>query len=134
MLIGHFCNYLYVATSGIESDDDHSEGYLYTLYENLGRDTNYLQEVCNDLNFLGHLRAALLIVQKVRFVPGEQTTWGPSPKCPSDCLPSIRDKVNGTINELGLDEPSKQEVMKAMAEYKMFSPEGLAEFEKEIVS
>ncbi len=134
MFIDRLCNYLEVATSGIESDNNYSEGYLYTLCENLGGDTDYVQEVCNDLNFLGHLQAALLIVQKVRFVPGEQTTWGPSPKCPSDCLPSIRDKLKGTINELGLDELSKEEVMKALDEYKMFSSAELAEFEKEIIS
>ena len=134
MFIERLCNYLAVATSGIESDDDYTKGYLRTVYENLGGDTGYLQEVCDDLNFLGHLRAALLIVQKVRFVPGEQVKWGSSPKFPSNCLPSIKDKLNGTINKLGLKEPSKVEVMKAMDEHKMFSASELAEFGKEINS
>lgn len=134
MFIDRLCNYLKIATSGIDLDDDYTEGYLSTVYDNLGGDTDYLQEVCNDLNLLGHLRTALLIVQKVRFVPGEQVKWGSSPKTPNDCLPSIKDKLNGTINKLGLEEPSKMEVMKAMDEYKMFWPGELAEFEKDIAS
>jgi hypothetical protein len=40
--------------------------------------------------------------------------------------------LKGTINELDLDKPSKEEVMKALDEYKMFSPEELSGFEKEI--
>jgi hypothetical protein len=134
MFIDRLCNYLEVATSGIESDNDYTEGYVCTVYENLGGDTDYLQEVCNDLNFLGHLRAALLIVQKVRFVPGEQTTRGAPPKRPSECLSYIRDKLKNTITQLGLNEPSVQEVMKAVEEYKMFSAAELSEFEREVVS
>ena len=132
-LIGRLCDYLKVATSGIESDNDYSEGYLCTLQDNLSGDKDYLQEIYDELNFLGHLRAALVIVQKVRFVPGEKATWGTTPKRPSECLPTIRDKLKNTIKELGLNEPSEEEVMKALEEYKMFSPAELAELEKEIV-
>jgi hypothetical protein len=132
MFIDRLCNYLKIATSGIDLDDDYTEGYLSTVYENLGGDTDYLQEVCNDLNLLGHLRTALLIVQKVRFVPGEQDKWGEGPKRPSECLSFIADKLKNVLKDLALNEPSKIEIMKAMDEYKMFSPSELAEFEKEI--
>ena len=128
------CNYLEIATTGIDSDNDYSEGYLYTLNGNLDGDTNYLQEVCDELNLLGHLHAALLVVRKVRFVPGEQTTWGAPPKRPSECLSYIGDKLKNTIIRLGLKEPSVQEIMKAMEEYKMLSSAELSEFEREIDS
>jgi len=53
---------------------------------------------------------------------------------PRHFFPSIKEKLSGTISKLGLEEPSKKEIMKAMDEYKMFSPSELAEFEKEINS
>jgi hypothetical protein len=122
-LVGRIVTYLEVATSGIDSDNDYSEGYLTTLHDKLG--SGYLQKVCDELNFLGHLRAALVIAQKVRCI------WGA--KRPSDCLPSIRDGLRESIKKVGLKEPSKQEVIKALDEYKIFMPAELAELEKEIV-
>jgi hypothetical protein len=132
--VDRLCHYLEVATKGIDTDNDYCEGYLYTLYDNLDGDTRYLQEVCDNLNFLGHIRAVLLIVQRVRFVPGEQGTWGPPAKRPSECLIHTRDKLKNTIRDLSLAEPSNKEVMKALEEYKMFSPAELSEFEREIDS
>jgi hypothetical protein len=128
------CKYLEIAAAGIDSDNDFSEGYLYTLDNNLCGDTKYLREVCDELNLLGHLHAALAIVQKIRFVPGEKDKWGQGPKRPSECLPTIRDTLTNTIKELGLGEPPKQKVMEALKEYKIFSSAELAEFEKEIVT
>ncbi len=132
MLIGRFCDYLEVATSGIDSAQDSSDGYLYSVYDNLGN-AEYLQEVCDDLSFLGHIRAAFVILQKVRYVPGEQATWGTPPKRPCECLPDRRRKLLEAIKELKLREPSKPDIVKALGEYKMFSPAELAELEKEIV-
>ncbi len=131
-LIGRFCDYLEVATSGIDSSQDSSDGYLYTLYDNL-RDVDYLQEVCDELNFLGHIRAAFVIVQRIRYVPGEAATWGTPPKRPSECLPDHRKRLREAIKEFGINEPSKADIMKALGEYKMFSVAELAELEKEIV-
>jgi len=93
----------------------------------------YLQEVCNELNFLGHVRAAFVIVQRIRFLPGEKAVWG-MPKRSSDCLPTQRKVIRDTIDELGLGEPSKNDIMVALIEYKMFTSEELAEMEREIVS
>jgi len=130
-LIGRLCNYLDIATSGIDSSQDFSKGYLYSLYENLG-DAEYLQEVCDELNFLGHIRAAFVIAQKVRYDPGAQATWGTPTKRPSECLPDRRKRLKGAFEELGLNEPSKGDVMKALEEYKMFSATEMAEFDEEI--
>ena len=105
---------------------------MSTLYDNL-RDAKYLQEVCDALNFLGHVRAAFVILQKTRYVPGETATWGTPPKRPSECLPDLRKRLREAIKEPGLKEPSKADIMKALGEYKMFSPADLADMEKEIV-
>jgi len=132
MLIKRFCDYLELATSGIDSSQDSSDGYLNSVYDNLGN-AEYLQEVCDELNFLGHIRAAFLIVQKVRYVPGERSTWGTPPKRPSECLPSYRKRLREAIKALDLDEPSNADIMKAIGEYKMFSATELVELEKELV-
>jgi len=131
-LIGRLCDYLEVATSGIASSQDSSNGYLYSVYDNLG-DADYLQDVCDELNFLGHIRAAFVIVQKVRFIPGEAASWGRPPKRPCECLPDHRKSLQEAIRGLGLAEPSKAQIMKALGEYNMFSTTELDELQKEIV-
>jgi hypothetical protein len=130
-LVGRVINYVMIATHGWETDQDYCEGYLNSVYDNLG-DADYLQEVCDELNFLGHVRAAFVIVQRLRYVPNEKETWGPAPKRPSECLPDCRKQLRELIKELGLEEPSKANIMKALGEYKMFSQAELADMEKEI--
>ena len=129
-LIGRFCNYLQIATCGIETSQDYSEGYLYSVYDNLG-DPDYLQEVCKELNFLGQIRAALLIVQRVRYIPGESATWGKPPSRPSECLPDHSKELRESIGELELNEPPSSDIMKALSDYKVFTDMELAEIEKE---
>jgi len=130
-LIGRICGYFEIATIGTDESKRRRNGYLYNLFENLDHNSRYLQEVINELNFLGHLRAALVIVQKVRFVPGEKTPQG-TPQRPSDCLPQKKEQIKNTIKELGLEEPSQQEVIKALKEYNMFTAAELADLEREI--
>lgn len=131
-LIGRVCDYIEIATCGFENAQDSSEGYLYSVYDNLG-DPEYLQEVCDELNFLGHIRAAFVIVQKLRYVPGETSKWGTPPKRPSECLPDHRKRLRDAIKELDLNEPKKADIMKALADYNMFTPAELTEIEAEIV-
>lgn len=131
-LVGRVIDYVEIATHGFDTERDYCEGYLNSVYDNLG-DPNYLQEVCDDLNFLGHVRAAFVIAQRMRYVPDEKATWGTSPKRPSECLPDHRKRLREAIKELGLEESPKPNIMKALSEYKMFSPKELAEMEKEIV-
>lgn len=104
---------------------------MNSIFDSLG-DADYLQEVCDELNFLGHVRAAFVIVQRFRFVPNEKFPWGPAPKRPNECLPDHRKQLRELFKELGLEEPSKADIVKAMSEYKMFSQTELAEMEKEI--
>jgi HKD family nuclease len=131
-LIGRLCNYIEIAICGFDNAQDSSEGFLYSVYDNLG-DPDYLQEVCDELNFLGHIRAAFVIVQRVRYVAGETATWGTPPKQPSECLPDYSRRLREAIKDLNLKEPLKSDIMKALAEYRMFSEAGLAELEDQIV-
>jgi hypothetical protein len=131
-LIGRVIDYVEIATHGFDTSQDYCEGYLNSVYDNLG-DPDYLQEVCDELNFLGHVRAAFVIVQRIRYVPDEKATWGTPPKRPSECLPDHRKRLREHIKELGLQEPSKASILKALGEYKMFSTVELAEMDKELV-
>ena len=129
-LIGRVCDYVEIATCGLEDAQDASEGFLYKVYDNLG-DPDYLQEVCDEVNFLGHVRAAFLIVQRIRYVPGETVKWGKPPGRSSECLPDQRKRLREAIKELDLKEPSKADILKALGEYKMFTAAELAELERE---
>jgi hypothetical protein len=131
-LVGRLTKYIAIATNGIDSADDYSEGYLSSVSHNLS-DLDYLQEVCAELNFVGHIRAAFVLVQRVRYVPGETLSVGNPPRRPRECLPDRRNRLREAIKDIGLNEPTTAEIMKALSEYKMFSPAELAEMEKEIV-
>jgi len=132
MLIARVIAYVEIATHGFDTSQEYCDGYLNSVNDNLG-DPDYLQEVCDELNFLAHIRAAFLIVQRIRYVPDEKATWGTPPKRPSECLPDHRKRLREHIKELGLEEPTKANIMKALGEYQMFTPIELAEMEKEIV-
>ncbi len=131
MVVGRLMNYVRIATHGWETEQDYCEGYLNSVDDNLG-DIEYLQGACDDLNFLGHVRAAFVIVQRLRFVPDEKALWGPAPKRPSECLSDPRKQLREIVEELGLKEPPRADILKALVEYKMFSSTELAEMEKEI--
>jgi hypothetical protein len=55
------------------------------------------------------------------FIPGEQTTRGVPPNRPSEYIYYSKEKLKNTIIQLGLNDPSAQEVMRAMEEYDRFS-------------
>ena len=126
--IGYLCNLLGVATNGIETSQDYSDGYLIALDENLDGNSDYLEEVCKELNFLGHLYAALVIVQKIRFTHGEQAIHGDSPKRALETLPHIKSQLQQTIRDVGLTDPSEKDVVKALEEYRMFTPQEVEQF------
>lgn len=131
-LIGRFCDYIDIATSGIEREKDPCDGFLYSVSDNLGGDCELLQEVCDETNFPGELRAILLIVQKVRYIPGEQSTYGPAPQRPKECLQAWSKRIRATLEEVGVEEPSKNDVRKALEDYRMFSTAEIDELLKEL--
>jgi hypothetical protein len=130
-LIGHVCTFIEIATGGIETDHDSCNGYLLAVSENLNDDA-LLQEVSITANFAGEIRAALLMIQKVRFVPNEQVQYGPSPKRPSECLSMLSKKVRDTFAEVGLAEPSNKDVLAALEQYRLFNDKEMAEFRIEL--
>jgi hypothetical protein len=130
-LIGRLCRYLEIATRGLDVSGESADGYLLSLHENL-RNSRYLREVSEKTNLLGHLRAILLIAQRVRFRLGERTSWGVSRRF-TDCLHDQSHGLRGTIREVHLNEPSATNIMKALGEYSMFLPAELEEFQQALL-
>jgi hypothetical protein len=131
-LVPRVSHYIAIATWGFETSDDASDGYLRTIVSNIG-DTAYLQQVCTQLNFVGHLRAAFAIAQRVRFVPGEPSVRAAPLLRASEALPSLRARLRQAIASAGLKEPAVAEVMSAVEGYKVFSSSELAQMKKELV-
>jgi hypothetical protein len=129
-LIHRLCRFIELATGGISLLDDWCEGYLNSISQNLGG-SKYLQEVIDDLNYLGHVYAALVIAQRVRFLPDEKCQWGPSPKRPQECLSNNKNQLVETIKRLNLNMPSKTDVVKALEYYNMFNALELVELQSE---
>jgi hypothetical protein len=129
-LIGQVCTFIEIATGGIDTDDDYCNGFLLAVSENLN-DPELLAEVASKTNFCGEAKAALMIVQKVRFVPNDPSVDLP-PKRPSEGLRSISEKVRDTFAEVGLNEPSNEDVIRALEQYRMFTDKQMAEFRIEL--
>jgi hypothetical protein len=105
---------------------------LCNIFENLGSNASYLQEVIDELNFLGQIQAALVIVQSVRFVPGEKLRGVPPATRPRECLTYLVTEMTKTFNALRVAAPPTESVIKALAEYNMFSEAELYDLSKEI--
>jgi len=131
-LIGRICDYIEIAMSGTDEDGNAVPGYLCNVFDNLGSNSSYLQEVIDELNFFGQIQAALLIVQSVRFVPGEKLRGIPPATRPSECLPYLVTQIKKTVNDLRLVAPPTEKVMKALAEYNMFSEAELNSLAQEV--
>jgi hypothetical protein len=129
-LVGQVIDCIELATSDPAREGASCQGYLFAVAGNL-RDRGLLREALESVNFTGHVRAALMIAQKVRFVPNESDRFGPPPKRPRDCLPGFAASVRAALAKLGLREPSWQDVEDALHQYRMFSDGELSEFRNE---
>jgi hypothetical protein len=130
-LVGRVIQCIEIATGGIEAPDLACEGYLLAVADHL-RDEETLQQASEQVNFTGHVRAALMIAQKVRFVPNDQSNPYRRPSTgPRECLPTTADLVRDTLAEVGLAEPSWQDVLEALEQYRMFSDGDLLAFRNE---
>jgi hypothetical protein len=129
-LVGSVIRCIEVATAGVDADDLTCDGYLLAVADNL-QDDDLLQQASDTGNFAGHIRAALKIVQRVRFVPNEPNQYGPAPTRPRECLPTLSAQVWETFAEAGLAEPSSDDVMEALEQYRMFTEKELAELRAE---
>ncbi|MEQ1784835.1 MAG: hypothetical protein ABMA14_26100, partial [Hyphomonadaceae bacterium] len=117
-LVGRFCSLIEVATRG---RTDAFDGYLRSVSANLGGDVGLLQSTCDETNYLGEVRAALLIAQSIRFQPNEPVLSGPKPTRPRDVLPSTEEAIREAISECGLNNPSPDNVRVALEGYRMLS-------------
>ncbi|MHB1425605.1 MAG: hypothetical protein ACYC3I_20750 [Gemmataceae bacterium] len=130
-LVGQLCTFIEIATGGIDTETDTCNGFLTAISDNLD-DAELLQEVSDATKFVGNIRAALMIAQKVRFNPKEQGLYGPPPKRPRECLPTLAQKVKGTFAKVGLAEPPKKDILEALEYYCMFTDKEMAEFRNEL--
>lgn len=120
-LIGPLCTFIQLATSGSENEKDPYDGYLFSIYDSLSGDVDLLQEVCSESNYLAEVRAALLIVQSVRFDPNETSIYGPKALRPREVLQPYAKAVAEAIKECNLDEPEPASIRIALTNYRMFS-------------
>ena len=119
-----------LATADSIGKDVPSKGYLFTVADNL-RDKGLLREALDSVNFNGHLRAALMIAQKVRFMPNESDRFGSPPKRARECLPRCVAALRAAFSKLGLHEPCWQDVAEALQQYRLFSEGDLTKFRNE---
>ncbi len=129
-VIGPVIRCIEVATAGVDSEDLTCNGYLLAVADNL-QDEDVLQQASETVNFAGHIRAALMIAQRVRFDPKESDRHGPPPKRPRECLPALSSKVREAFAEAGLAEPSRKDVWEALEQYRVFSETELSELRAE---
>ena len=120
-LIVRITNLIEISTSGKEDEHDPTDGYLFSLYVNLGSDFELLQEVCEETNFPAEIRTALLIAQKVRYVPDEKPIHGQAPKRPRDVLLRWVDLIHNALTRVKIEQPSRENVKTALEGYRMFS-------------
>ena len=97
------------------------------------QDEETLQQASEEVNFTGHIRAAPMIAQQVRFLPNDQSNpYLRPPRGPRECLPTTAEMVRNTFAEVGLAEPSWQDVQEAFEQYRVFSDKEMAEFRAEL--
>ncbi len=123
---------LELATSGIDSEDDPWDGFLYAMWDSLDGDVQTLQQVLTETAYTAEIRAVLLIAQRVRYIPNEKVLSGKSPERPKEVLTDWANMVSNAIAECEVDEPRAEEVTRVLETYRLFSEEDIAEMIKEL--
>lgn len=126
-VVSRLCDWCELATSGKDDERDPFNGYLYSLWNNLGGDETLLQQVCDEHGLCAELRAMVLIAQKLRYVPGEVPKYDKPPQSQKDVLQRQAEIVRSGLAECGLQEPGRQDVREALERYQMFSGEEVGE-------
>jgi hypothetical protein len=130
-LIAPINRMLAVATSGLETSKESFDGYLYALWDSLNGDVSLLQEVCDENNYCGEIIAALLIVQSVRFQPGEVLN-GKKVNRPQETLVKQYNLVWDSLSECDLYEPTTEQVREALERYNLFNEQEITSLLGEI--
>lgn len=131
-LIGQVLRCIQVATSGIDTRQDQSDGYLEQLARNLRGDLDLLRKRCEEVNFVGHVRAALLIAQVARFVPDEKPLYERPATRPVECLRDRMETMEESFCKAGLNKPSNEKVVEAIKQYRMMSDKQLKQYEQDL--
>ena len=127
MIIGKFCTFIELATVGNDGKKDPFDGYLCSVFKNLGGDVTLLREVCDETKYLAEIRAVLLIVQRVRFRPNEVAADGSTPTRPKEVLPKWANAIMEAISSCCLREPEPDAVRETLEHYRMFSEEEISQ-------
>ena len=122
-MIGRVARLLQIAMAGREDENESLDGYLAAIHRNLQSDRAVLREACKETNYLGEVRAALLLLQSVRFIPGEVPRYGPTPRGPGDTLPSQAHRIRDAIATFGLHEPVPADVLQALEGHRILTNE-----------
>jgi hypothetical protein len=130
-LIGRICTLLELATIGKLTEEEQFDGYLCKIFDRLGGDEALLQEVCDETNYLAEVRAALLIVQSIRFDASKTAQHGPKANRPREALPTYARAVAEAIRICGLSEPKPKDVQRALEDYRMFTEGEIAQLAAE---
>jgi hypothetical protein len=115
------CDWIDLATSGRDSEEDSFDGYLYSLWDSLSGDSITLGKVCEDHHYCAEISAILLIAQKLRYVPGEIPMSGKPPQSQREVLKDTAATITECFASCELDEPSSEEVSAALERYRMFT-------------
>ena len=125
-MIGRVLPMIQIAVAGLPASDDESEGFLSSVSMNL-RNTAYLQDVCDEHGMLAHIRAAFMILQRIR-APLDNP-----PSRPRDCLVDKRYAIRNAIRDLKLKEPSFKQVAEALKSFAAFTEQEMTAFESEYI-
>jgi hypothetical protein len=128
--LGRLYRYLRIATAGIDDSEDFTEGYLYTVHENLGRDSAYLKEIDRETRFLSHLWGILLLAQEIRRAGDESV---PGRKQLGEYLPSFVAMLNETRRHLSLHAPTAESLTEVLRGYNMLTESQIAKLVNEFL-
>jgi hypothetical protein len=132
-LIDHGLRMLKVAAYGFETNEGFNNGFLVSIWKNMGRDPTELLAANNELNFTGYLLATLAIVQLVRFVPNEKLPGLPPVRSPSSCLLNDKREIIEALDLVDLGMPSDQSVLSALRDLGLFKELELLRYQYQLM-
>jgi hypothetical protein len=107
---------------GQDASNESFDGYLCSFHASLEGNVELLREVRGETNYIGQVRAALLIAQKVRFEQKpDLLSSTPQPSRPRTALVYYAGAVRQAIITCDLNEPLAVEIRRALESYQMLT-------------
>lgn len=131
-ILQDFCRLIALATQGRQMEEEEFEGFLSSAFAKVGRDSALLQEVCDETNYLGVLRAALVVVQDIRTEAEPTGEGGGPPARPRDMLGTTAGLVRSALRDCRLAEPPAERVEEVLVWYGIPSAEEVARLLREL--